>query len=330
LKRILQVSSITFLTIFLVGFFLWKSNLHDVWHLLLATDPFWLAVAFLVNGCALVFRTLRWRILLPQHPRFYPTFFANTLGYMLSTILPIRAGDVARPALLAHRTSIRFPDALGTVLTERVLDLITILCLFVFFCLRRWNEFRQPAVHAGAIGAASLLVLILILIVAFYFFRGGVRRLHEFLGRLLPVRFRDAWMRFFDAFAGTLSIAERPRALAGIIACTALTWLCLTSQFWFTLIAAHRQVSFDSSFFLTGTTTIGIAIPTPGGIGGFDKISQYILKTFYHFDIDGSVAVTVLFHAVGTLPVIAIGLVLFVGEGLNWRDLRKETHAEET
>src|SRR5256885_4582560 len=49
------------------------------------------------------------------------TFFANTVGYMLSTVLPIRAGDVARPALLARRTNVRFAGALGTVLTERIL-----------------------------------------------------------------------------------------------------------------------------------------------------------------------------------------------------------------
>ena len=31
-------------------------------------------------------------------PPFYSTFFANAVGYMLSTILPVRAGDIARPA----------------------------------------------------------------------------------------------------------------------------------------------------------------------------------------------------------------------------------------
>ncbi len=106
--------------------------------------------------------------------------------------------------------------------------------------------------------------------------------------------------------------------------------VCLTSQFWFVLEASHRPLPFDSSFLLTGATTIGIAIPTPGGVGGFHKVCQYVLTTFYGFDIDTSVAVAVLFHIVGTLPVVVVGAILFFHEGLNWRQLSQETHAEQT
>src|SRR5215213_11510483 len=105
---------------------------------------------------ARLFRTIRWRIILDPDdpPPFYPTFFANTVGYMLSTVLPIRAADVARPALLARRTSHRFSGALGTVLTERVLDLASILGLFVFFSFLRWNEFS----HNSQIAASFYIV----------------------------------------------------------------------------------------------------------------------------------------------------------------------------
>src|SRR6185436_383504 len=122
-------------------------------------------------------------------PPFYPTFFANTLGYMLSTILPIRAGDVARPALLARRTNVRFSAALGTVLTERVLDLLAILSLFVYFALHRWHDFEDvPSffiIKSGAVGAV-LMAALLIFVTCLFFFRDGVRRGHEFLGRILP------------------------------------------------------------------------------------------------------------------------------------------------
>jgi len=37
-----------------------------------------------------------------------------------------------------------------------------------------------------------------------------------------------------------------------------------------------------------------------------------------------------LFHIVGTMPVVVLGAILFVREGLNWRQLSQETHAEQT
>lgn len=332
MKRILQITLIALLTIFFIGFFLWKSNLRDVWRILLSTSILWFAIGFAINGSALFFRTIRWRILLHASgtPAFYPTFLANAIGYMLSNILPVRAGDVARPALLARRTSVRFSEALGTVLTERVLDLLSILSLFLFFCVYRWYDFPSPVVHGGAVIAGAMLAALVLLILGFRFFGDTIRRLHTWLGGFLPQRFREPWMRFFDAFAGTLEITERPADLLGVIVTTVCIWFCLSAQFWFVLVASHRPLPFDSSFFLTAATTVGVAIPTPGGVGGFHKVCQYVLTTFYGFDIDSSVAVAVLFHIVGTLPVVVVGLILFVREGLNWRQLTQETHVQQT
>jgi uncharacterized protein (TIRG00374 family) len=335
LRRALQIGSITLLTILLLAIFLWNSNLADVWRILKSTSILWFAAGLLTNFTALIFRTFRWRVLLDREhpPPFYPTFFANTTGYMLSTVLPIRAGDVARPALLARRTSVRFAVALGTVLTERIVDLVAIIVVYDYYCFKHWNDFTQgrAVVQEGAIGASAVLAALVALTVGIFFFRGSVRRLHAWIGRIVPQRFREAWMNFFDSFARSLDIARHPGALLKVLACTVLIWFCLTSQFWWVMIAAHRPLDFDTSFFICGVTTIGLAIPTPGGVGGFHKICQYVLTTFYRFDIDSSVAVTVLLHIVGTLPVVVTGLLLFFREGLNWKQLKEQTtHADES
>jgi uncharacterized protein (TIRG00374 family) len=336
-KRILQITFVAALTIFFLALFLWNADLKKVGAIMRSTNVFWLVVAFVVNFSALILRTIRWQTILDTEnpPPFYPTFFANTVGYMLSTVLPVRAGDVARPALLARRTKLRFAGALGTVLTERVLDLFCILGLFVYFALRHWNDFSGHRsffiVRAGAIGGGVTLVGLVVFIVCLYLYQSFVRRMHEFLGRILPLRFRDSWMHFFDAFVDTLSIAHNRPTLVKVLACTAGVWLCLTSQFYFTVLALHRPLPFDSSFFVTGITTLGLAIPTPGGVGGFHKACQLVLTHFYDFDVDTSVAVAILFHIVGTIPVIVIGLLLVVHEGLRWRDVTEATHepAEE-
>jgi uncharacterized protein (TIRG00374 family) len=242
---------------------------------------------------------------------------------MLSTVLPIRAGDVARPALLARRTNVRFAEALGTVLTERVLDLFSILSIFIWFCVLRWNSFPNNAgvVHGGAIGCAVVMAALILLMVSLYFFGGTVRRLHITVGRVLPKRFREPWMKFFDAFAKTLAIAERPAEFFTVVFATAAIWVCLTAQYSLVFIAMHRSLPYDATFFISGVTTIGVAIPTPGGVGGFHKLCQWALTSFYGFDIDSSVAVALLFHAVGTVPVLVTGLLLFAREGLRCRDV---------
>jgi uncharacterized protein (TIRG00374 family) len=330
-KRFLQITAIAALTIFFLWLFLRNANLEDVWKIIRGTSVFWLTIAFVTNFGALLFRTIRWRTILDPDdpPAFYPTFFANTVGYMLSTILPIRAADVARPALLARRTSHRFSGALGTVLTERVLDLCTILLLFVYFALRRWNEFSHDpqtakwffVVKAGAVASGVLLAAMATLLIGLFFFRDRIRRMHEVLGRVIPHRFRDSWMHFFDSFAATLSITTHRSAFAKVLLCTAGIWGCLTGQFYFTVRALQQPLPWDASIFVTGVTTVGLAIPTPGGVGGFHKACQLVLTRFYGFDIDLSVATAVLFHVVGTAPVVVTGLLLFAREGLRWKDV---------
>ncbi|MCU1347606.1 MAG: hypothetical protein JWO56_636 [Acidobacteria bacterium] len=331
MKRILQITAVALLTIVFVGLFLWKSNLRDVGRILAATDLRWFIAALLVNAGALVFRSLRWRVIISRKdpPGFYPTFFANSVGYMLSTVLPIRAGDFARPALLSRRSNVRFATALGTVLTERVLDLIAITTLFVWFCTTHWQEWSLDprvatpflVVKSAAFVAGGILGALLLFMIGLYFASPRVRRLHQWVGRILPKRFREPWMLFFDAFVQTLEVTKDVKAFVYVILCTAGVWLCLTAQFYVAAIAAHRPLPFDAGYFLGGATTVGVAIPTPGGVGGFHKIAQWVLTAFYGFDIDSSVAVAIIFHLVGALPVIIIGLLLFAREGLKWREI---------
>lgn len=334
LKRILQLAVVAALTVFFLWLFLKNANLREVGAILARSGFRWVLVGFLVNILALIFRTIRWRTLLDPEdpPPFRATFFANAVGYMASIVLPIRASDVARPVLLSRRTSHRFSGALGTILTERMLDLTSILLMFVFFAALRWNEFsHDPAVarwfyivRAGAIASAVILALLWSFIVGLRISRETIRRLHEWLGRFLPKRIRGPWMHFFDTFSETLRITRYPRALAKVLLCTVATWACLTSQFWFATMAVHRPLPYDASFFVTGVTTVGLAIPTPGGIGGFHKACQLVLTRFYAFSVDASVAVAVLFHVIGTLPVLVIGLFLFAKQGVSLRQLRSE------
>lgn len=329
-KRILQIAAIAAITVFFLWLFLRNANLAEVGRILRQATLGWVLVGFAVNVSALLLRTKRWQTLLDPNdpPPFYATFFANTVGYMLSTVLPIRASDVARPVLLSRRTSHRVSGALGTILTERILDLTSILLLFVFFAFRRWNEFSHDSaisawfyiVRIGAVASAVILAALFSLIFGLIFFRSAIRRMHEWLGGMLPARFRDSWMHFFDTFTETLQITRDRGALARVLLYTAGIWACLTSQFLFATMAVHRPLPVDSSFFVTGVTTVGLAIPTPGGIGGFHKACQMVLTRFYGFTVDASVAVAVLFHIIGTLPVLVAGLALFAREGLRWRD----------
>lgn len=324
MKSKLRILLVVVATVVLLALFLRNSDPRQIWALIRSTDLLWLMVGFLVNIGALVCRTERWRWILnsKQPPPFYATFFSTSLGFMTSAILPIRAADVIRPALLSRRTKIRFSSALGTVAIERLLDLIAILSMFVTFVFTRSDSFavdaatraRWSAVHLAGVVSAATVIAVIVMLVSMYFWSPRVRLFHAWLGKALPVRFREGWMHFFDAFVASLSIVHDRAAFARIVLLTGGVWLCLSSQFYFATLATRHPLPFTVSFFLTGITIVGLMIPTPGGVGGFHKACQIALTGFYGFDVNSSIAVAVIFHIIGTLPIIIVGTILL------WRE----------
>ena len=340
LKSKLRLPVILFLTALLLYFFLRNTDPGVIWQTLKSIHPGWFLFGLLSNFLALCCRSERWRSILnpDDPPPSYPTFFATTLGFMSSALLPVRAGDVIRPALLSRRTNIRFADALGTVLCERVLDLLSILTLFITFVYTSGRTFAQNpatagkfrAVQGAAYGAIGIVIVMLTFLLMIYFASPVIRRAHEKLGIIVPKRFRGAWMRFFDSFVKSVAIVtHNKKAFVRIILLTSGVWLCLSSQFFFVAHAVDHPLPFTASFFLTGMTILGMMIPTPGAIGGFHKACQIALVGFYEFDVSASVAVAIAFHIVGTAPVIIAGFSLLAREGLSLGQLVKIGRPEE-
>lgn len=339
LKRILRVLVVAALTILLLALFFRRSDPQEVGRVLARVNPAWLLVGILANFCALVCRTERWRnVLNPDHrPPFYQTFFSTAVGFMTSALLPMRAGDVIRPALLSRRTDIRFSTALGTVLIERVLDLSALLTTFLIFSLtaaRRFYENPSTAskailIRSAGTAAAVFLALIIAFTLSVYFFSEPIRRVHLRIAAVLPRRIRSGWMAFFDSFVASLRLAHNRPALVRILLLTLAIWTCLMSQFAFVLLSLDRPLPYSSSFFVTGVSILGMMIPTPGGVGGFHKACQLVLTGFYGFTVSASVAVALIFHLVGTAPVMITGLTLFAREHLSWRQLAEIGETEQ-
>jgi uncharacterized protein (TIRG00374 family) len=331
LKGILRILVVAALTILLLVLFFRRSDPQEIGRVLARINPLWLMVGLLANFCALVCRTERWRNVLnpDDRPPFYQTFFSTAVGFMTSALLPMRAGDVVRPALLSRRTDIRFSTALGTVMIERLLDVSALLTTFLLFSLTGARRFYEnPATAGKAImirsagtAAAVLLALIIAFTLSVYFFSERIRRVHQRIAGILPRKIRSGWMAFFDSFVASLRIANNRPALIRILLLTLAIWTCLTSQFAFVLLSLGRPLPYSSSFFVTGVSILGMMIPTPGGVGGFHKACQVVLTSFYGFTVSASVAVALIFHLVGTAPVILTGLTLFLREHLSWNQL---------
>ena len=93
-----------------------------------------LAAAVALYGIATLVRGERWHALLRAeggHPSRADSQGLNVVGYAANNVLPARAGDAVRVFLMAPRAVLSKKSVLGTLLAERLLDVVVILVLLV-------------------------------------------------------------------------------------------------------------------------------------------------------------------------------------------------------
>lgn len=277
------------------------------------------------TALAYVMRAVRWQYLLRPigHVRFSNALRTTVIGFAASAVLPARAGEVLRPYLLARREHLSATATFATIILERLLDTIMVVMLFVAFLLLFDPGFggassatlAQVKLGGAIAGAACLAALIV-----FFFLAGhpeALERLTVTLTRLLPERLGAAAGRLARAFAEGLAIVRQPVRLATAIALSLPVWLAISAGIFFATRAFEIEMPFPGAFLVQALLVVGVAVPTPGAVGGFHYFYQLAVMTFYAAPNDRAVAAALVLHAVSFVPVAVIGLILLTQEGVS-------------
>src|SRR5262249_26113787 len=91
-----------------------------------------LAVIAVSIGCHTL-RAQRWRWLLRPVGRvpLWPAMAATFLGFGANAVLPLRLGELIRPAFLSRRVGIPFSPTLSSIVIERIFDTLLVICLLL-------------------------------------------------------------------------------------------------------------------------------------------------------------------------------------------------------
>ncbi len=325
----LRTAFILALTLGLLAFFFRNADLGQVWVEMRAANLALVAVAALVNFVTYPLRTLRWQYLLAPvgRVRFGSALSTTIIGFAASVILPARAGEVLRPYLLARRERLSATSAFATVVLERVLDLVMVLLLLGAFLLTAapgrgpFHEEGLRAVRAGGLAAALAAVGLLILFGALAGHPDWLVRLVHRLERRLPVA-AGRVAPLVERFTAGLATVRQPRRLLTALALSVPLWLTIAAGIWVMALAFHMTVPYVGSFLIVAILVIGVAVPTPGAIGGFHAAFEMAVTSFYGVSADRAVGGAIVLHAASFLPVVLAGAALMVHEGLTLSRMR--------
>ena len=308
-------------------------SLHEVGEQLAHADYKWLPAVVIAGVYVLYVRSQRWRLLLQTATRrrlpMTPIFSANAIGFMANMILPLRAGEIARPLLLSARGGIPLATVLATALLERVLDLVALVGLSMWMV----TVVDVPDEVTTAIWAAGTLMIIMI---------GGLIVVHLQRERLLPII--DRVWALLPGSIGEKIVELEHRFLDDIAAIGDVTvllkavmwsfyiWIIIAFSFSFGFLV----VGIDVPFFPGGVTVTTIvafvvaAPAAPGFFGTFELACKLALEDIYSVEPAKALGYTVIMHMTTFVVQVAVGLVFLLREGLSLGDVGRMGQQGET
>jgi glycosyltransferase 2 family protein len=288
-------------------------NWHDLYATIRRARLLLLALSLGLVNTSFFLRALRWRILLtPKAPVTRRVVFsAMALGYLGNSLLPARAGDVIRSAIMKRRSSISFSYALASTFTERIVD-VAALVITGLITVASFRGLDPWIIHTtrimAAVGCIGILALFLL------------PRMEDSLARLV---LRTPLVRAAHTGLGTVarefllgmrSLQEPIRAcrFAGI---TIGIWIIDALSTMAVASSVNLSLTLAQALLLLAALGLSSVVPsTPGYIGIYQFVAVTVLMPL---GFTRSHAIAFIFLYQGVVYCV----ILFWGAIFSWHDL---------
>ena len=315
MKKI-AIHVVKFLAFFAVGAFIfwliYKDQNIDRIKSVLKNDVnyFWVAFSLVIGLISHISRTLRWGLMIEpigHKPRFINTFLAVMVGYLMNLAFP-RMGEISRCGVLARYEKISFTKLIGTVVAERLVDMISLLVLLFIVIVSQFGKMlnflhSNPEIENkiySVLKSPYLILGLVVLAVLFFIFRKA------FKNTLLFRKLIEILKNFKEGFISIRSIKRK----GWFYFHSAFIWL----MYYLMLYAVFFAFDFTSQLGpIAGLTTFvlasfGMVAPVQGGIGAWHFMAIEALL-LYGVPRENGIIFAFVAHTSMTGMIIIIGII---------------------
>ena len=276
-------------------------------------DYFWVLMSIVVTLLSYMSRARRWILMIEPlgvKPSFRFSFIAIMIGYLMNLVVP-RMGEVARCGVLSRVSKISFTSLIGTLITERFIDLITLLLLTASVVLSQFGHIRKfmdnnPSIYETIINIITspwlwgLFFIAIILLIVWWL---KVRKT-EFFDKV-----KNFFRNFIKGLQTVLNMKRKWEFLFHTLFIWGMYFLMMYLMFFAFDFTSQLPVGAAFMAFIMGS--YGMLAPVNGGIGTWHFMVIQSLLVFGASALDGEVFALVA-HFVSTAFVIVVGLISLV------------------
>ena len=302
-------------------------NFDDLWFFLKSVNLGWLTISVVLLVFSVAIRAERWQLLLEpiEKIRFHPLFAATMVGYFGNAVLPFRLGELLRAYTISVRKSVETSAAFGTIILERILDMLGLVCMILVF---GWFYPFEDG------GRNLMLAVVMLTLIGFGFVLILGRAQSKLIERMenWPI-FEKKWahriLKIINSIVNGLTSIRTAKHVGQIVLHTIFMWVVYFSITYSVTLAVGIQLSWVEVGVILISTSLAIAIPAaPGAVGTYHAAAVYVLTTLFFVGRAESQAFAVLLHAVGFVPLIIIGSIYFLYSSVHIKDISNQRTLE--
>jgi len=339
----------------------WLFARHIEWKMLIESfndaEYFYIIPAIAASLLAYILRAMRWQsIMLPiKRISFVNTFSFVSIGYLANHILPARAGEVIRPAMIAKKERIRVASTITTVVLERVFDLLGLIVFAIVTLIlipspnedeiKTINTVQESSYESqtdnvneeknetgisflenikkwiGIFAAAGIVAIVLLSLFVIY-----PRQVTNFLHKIFayfPKRICASLEHMLESFIAGLQILGNLKHMIWILFLTMVIWILTAVSMYALCFSFNLNLPFTGSCLVAICLAFAVALPqAPGYIGLFHLATQKALEVF-NIEIATSQSYAIALWGISIIPITIIGILFLWREGISLKDLSK-------
>ena len=331
--------------VLLAGFALLFVDVREVWRVMQTANYLYVLPALVLYTISLLFRTTRWRFFLEPVVKGElkrPLLPVVVVGYMALNLIPARVGELVRAAYLSIREGISATGALGTVLLERLSDVLALLLLFAVAALigsvaaeSALSDLASsvPGGVATMIFVAVAPFVVLVAIVAYIVLVHPAQTemlLHRLLGWIAPgmrQRIVDGAVNLLNGFWSV----RTPSGLIKLLVLSIPVWIFEIGMYYVIALGFDLRDAFSSDLqFVAAIVIFGAAgnlggvIPAlPGNWGTMDVVGAGALIAI-GADPDVAAAYALTVHVALWVPVTVVGALILLSDHISLARLTQD------
>lgn len=264
--------------------------------------PSVVGIAFISFYFSIFLRAIRWKILLNNNIITVKTKDVSEIlfiGWFVNVILPAKLGDLYRAYMVRRNYGASLSVVVGSVFTERVLDMFTLMCLFGLAISLSFRG-KMPLDVRYVLFSGATIATLMVASIAFMKYCPGVIR------RVLPARLLDIYERF------QLGALKSIRRVPILMLYSVAAWLLEAGRLYLVTHALNTPIPFSLIIVIALASSILTTLPiTPAGLG-FVEVTVVGILVLFGVEKNTAVSIAMLDRIISYWSLIPTGLVVFL------------------